>query len=239
MLHDVSTLMSRGQVGPDERASFFESEMPGSPNMRASWKSLHRFYTYHQVHSSYQYLQTQFHRPRCEGSYNDNYGVFVSHQSLASPCTAIPELGRSGHRIQMSYALRTALRSRPDATEMTRRDRGGMPTKEIWDLEGKAWRIHQAIIHHQFDLVSGTSVWMITSCQVEMEGIRQSATWEEYLNPLFQQLASANPLTNVPAAFKTSLRVHLRLVRWSLGDWMELLDRNEENLSRLVRHALR
>lgn len=136
----------------------------------------------------------------------------------------------------MSYALRTATKSRLDAEQRWRKNQGSSLAEEPLEIEAKVWKFPQAVIHHQFDLVSGTAVWIVTSCRIQMEGAWQSATWEEYLCPLLQQLVPAQVFSSPRIAFETSLQIHLRLARWSLGDWTQLLERDETKIQDLVRN---
>jgi hypothetical protein len=80
------------------------------------------------------------------------------------------------------------------------------------NIKDNEWSIRQAAIHHQFDVVKGTTLWIVT------KGRRD-------LQQRYKQLTNQNArpeaisFANVNECFRSSLATHLMFCHWSTEDW--------------------
>ncbi|KAG9944282.1 hypothetical protein KCU85_g8079, partial [Aureobasidium melanogenum] len=89
-------------------------------------------------------------------------------------------------------------------------------------LNGKAteWSVRQAAVHHQFDVVNGTAVWVLTKGGQDLL---------EKLDQFTTSLAAPN-FDTPQACFGTSLEVHRMLCHWAADDWRQYIDWLEDGL---------
>src|SRR4051812_44678469 len=110
-----------------------------------------RILSYHQVMPSYLDMISVF------GSQLEarelRFSGFREQTILSSPDpgTIIPDLGRSGKQFQLCYHLKTV-----DCTS-------GLNTRR----QDMTWSIRPATFLHQFDVVYGTTLWIITKGEVK------------------------------------------------------------------------
>jgi hypothetical protein len=109
---------------------------------------------------------------------------------------AIPGLGRSGRQFQLCYNLKAPFSS--SATVCT--------------LKEKQWSIRQAAVHHQFDVIEGTTLWIITKGNLEVKETVQKVTGRTG-RPQDRAFNTAEQ------CFISSLAIHLLLCHWSADEW--------------------
>lgn len=90
------------------------------------------------------------------------------------------------------------------------------------------WSVRQAAVHHQFDVVDGTAVWIVTKGGKDLlERVDNLA--KGYKKP---------SLETPQACFRTSLDVHRMFSHWSAEDWRRYVDYLEDNLNSDVSPAV-
>ncbi|RKU47531.1 hypothetical protein DL546_005494 [Coniochaeta pulveracea] len=109
---------------------------------------------------------------------------------------AVPQLGRSGRQFQMCYNLKNV--------ELKRRDEVNMLLNE--------WSIRQVAIHHQFDVVEGTTLWILTKGGLDLHG-----RFKELIGKTARP--EDKSFGTVEECFRSSLSAHLLWCYWSMDDW--------------------
>lgn len=107
---------------------------------------------------------------------------------------AVLQLGRSGHGYQLCYNL-----------------------KAVVDKDGKGddrWSIRQAALHHQFDVGTGTALWICT------EGRKEGGLFDRIrdLTSDVRRVEDWSYDTKVES-FRSSLSTHLACCHWSVEEW--------------------
>jgi hypothetical protein len=126
-----------------------------------------------------------------------------------------PSLGRSGQQFQLSYNLKTIA-----------------PPKEAQQQTSSSpWARRQCAVHHQFDMVHGTALWILTAAYETLKLSIQDLLPSDGLPPDLG-------FDTIEACFKTSLAVHLVHCRWSMDHWRWYLQWLEEAVDTLVRCTL-
>ncbi|TLD20995.1 hypothetical protein E2P81_ATG08659 [Venturia nashicola] len=153
--------------------------------------------TYHQVMPVYVDFISVF------GEYSDQRDLRFSgfrEQSLmkeAQSGLVVPELGRSGRQFQLCYNLKSA--------SLVKADKAAPTTNE--------WSIRQAAIHHQFDIIYGTTLWIVTKGHLDLQQRFKELTVREG-RP--EDILSFDTPED---CFRSSLAAHLIYCHWSTDDW--------------------
>ncbi|KAL2059817.1 hypothetical protein VTL71DRAFT_10201 [Oculimacula yallundae] len=122
--------------------------------------------------------------------------------SSPDPGTIIPDLGRSGKQFQLCYHLKTV-----DCTSIA-----------ALRAQDKTWSIRPATFLHQFDVVYGTTLWIVT--KGEVDDIKKS-------------IQDVTGVTGRPTnrafgtsaeCFVSSLTIHLLYCHWSTKSWVAYLE---------------
>jgi hypothetical protein len=155
-----------------------------------------RILTYHQVMPSYLHFLSAFGQQT--KPHNARFSGFREHTTLAapSPGLAIVDLGRSGRQFQLCYNLKSvSCTSAPDTVKRQ-----------------KVWSIRQVALYHQFDIVEGTTVWLLTKGGLDLKDRIKELTGR---NGRPEDRSFGNP----QECFQSSLAVHLLLTHWSTDEW--------------------
>ncbi|KAF2400194.1 hypothetical protein EJ06DRAFT_420307 [Trichodelitschia bisporula] len=173
--------------------------MPLCSPLEITRKMMTRIFTYHQVMPSYLDFVLVF------GSQNEFQDLRVSgfrEQVLLAPperALSIPGFGRSGCQYQLCYNLKSV-------GEVTPEDGPEVPA------EARQWNIRQAAFHHQFDVLEGTAVWIVTESQHDVQDLVKEMAGE---------LLNKDPkaFSTLGDCFRTSLSTHLLCCQWAAGEW--------------------
>lgn len=125
----------------------------------------------------------------------------------SSPDLSVPGLGRSGRQIQLCYNLKGVAR--------------------MGTGKNLQWSIRQAAIHHQFDVETGTALWIVTKGNLEIKERIEALTSKDG-RP--EDRAFETPAQ----CLKSSLAVHLLLCYWSIEDWRWYLQHLEDQVDHEV-----
>ncbi|KAK6836323.1 hypothetical protein PG987_006818 [Apiospora arundinis] len=166
-------------------------------------KSLRRLFAYHQVSPIFLEYLDVYGSPSAEDR-ELRFSSFRTETSLvdAKVGSIIDGLRRSGRRYQMCYNLKTV--AEKDLSE-------NKDEKKKKDPSEKSWKIRQSVFHHQFDVGSGTQLWIF--------GDPHAAIKDRVANLVSDQVNHLSRFDSVRASFKTSLEVHLDIGRWSTTGW--------------------
>ncbi|KAG9601193.1 hypothetical protein KCU77_g2022, partial [Aureobasidium melanogenum] len=168
--------------------------------LRLTYDMLTRVLTFHQVMPGYLDFLHAF------GAQDNPRAQFFAgfyQQTMLQNNAQIPKMiGYSWRQYQLCYNLR------------------GVTCIKQFDGTVTEWSVRQAAIHHQFDVVYGTAVWVLTKGRQDLlEKIDQFTTH------------SAGPTFNTPqACFGTSLEVHRMFCHWAADDWRQYIDWLEDGL---------
>lgn len=176
--------------------------------LRVTGESMSRVLTYHQVMPSYLdfvYVFGKQEKPRDLG-----YSGFREQTLLsAPPCLAVQELGRSGRQYQMSYNLKAP----------------------FFNVSDKLWSIRQAAIHHQFDIVEGTSLWIVTKGDLELKTRVESMTGPN-------GRPEDRDFTSPANCLKSSLAVHTLVAHWAGEGWRRRIQELEVDIDQATYEAV-
>ncbi|KAB5576415.1 hypothetical protein GE09DRAFT_622164 [Coniochaeta sp. 2T2.1] len=113
---------------------------------------------------------------------------------------AISSLGRSGRQFQICYNLKNV----------------ELKTKDDDNFVHDEWSIRQAAIHHQFDIVEGTTLWLLTKGSLDLHQRFKELTGKD--------ARSEDKNFRTPEeSFRASLSAHLLWCYWSTDDWRSYL----------------
>lgn len=109
---------------------------------------------------------------------------------------AISDLGRSGRKYQLCYNLKTV----------------SLKSEDPKNISLSEWSIQPAAIHHQFDVVYGTTLWIVTKGGQDLLERYKSLTGKDGRpeNKAFGTLEDS---------FRSSLAPHLLFCHWSTENW--------------------
>jgi hypothetical protein len=124
---------------------------------------------------------------------------------------AVLNLGRSGRQYQLCYNLKS-VSCKPGQTAC---------------LEEKEWSIRQAAFHHQFDVVKGTTLWIVTQGRHEIMDRIKNLTGK---NGRPEDRACGT----VEECFRSVLAVHLLFANWSVEEWRWYIQWLEKVIDRQV-----
>lgn len=109
---------------------------------------------------------------------------------------SIPEFGRSGRQFKLCYNLKGVTLTEEDAK----------------NLKNNSWSIRQLAVHHQFDVVYGTTLWIATKGRLDiLDRFKQLTGPEGRLED--------KSFRSVYECFRSSLAAHLMYCHWSTEDW--------------------
>jgi hypothetical protein len=127
------------------------------------------------------------------------FSGFREQTILSNPAQGlvIPGLDRSGKHFQLCYHLKTVDCTSPSTTSR----------------QEKAWSIRPATFYHQFDVVYGTTLWIVT--KGEVEDIKKEVQDVTGINGRPTDRAFGTP----KECFVSSLSIHLLYCNWSTRAW--------------------
>jgi hypothetical protein len=158
---------------------------------------LHRILTYHQVMPGYLDFLLVF------GTNNEardlrfsGFREQICLKNTPSPrALEIDLMERSGRQFQLSYNLKTVT-CKNTPVDFTKKD----------------WSIRQGAFHHQFDVVKGTALWIITQGHLSIRDRVEDMT-SVAGRPEDRAFYSRE------YCFKTTLTTHLLFCHWSVEPW--------------------
>ena len=165
-----------------------------------------RLLSYHQVMPTYLDFLSLF------GSQIEprelRYSAFREQTFLSDPPRApeIASLGRSGRQFQLSYNLKAVAR---------------IPSSNT-SAKQTPWSIRQGAFHHQFDIVNGTTLWIVTKGKLDKkEKDEGKLDIKERIQAMTGQDGAPEDksFARPEDCFRSSLAVHLVYAHWSLEEW--------------------
>jgi hypothetical protein len=131
-------------------------------------------------------------------SLDEKYSSFKEQMLFGRHGVAITDgtTNRSGQQFQITYVLRSIANSSPP----------GMA------LEKQYWNARPAVIHHQFDVSNGNTLWLVVQGGQELENRIQELTGPSG-RPEDKSFETAEE------SFRSSLAVHLLNCYWASEGW--------------------
>jgi hypothetical protein len=175
--------------------------------LKTTRSSLAEIMTYHQVMPTYLDFMLVF------GAQSDpkdlRFSGFREQIQLRAPATGLSSstLGRSGRYYQICYNLKSVQMKKKSAENVTRDD----------------YSIRQASILHVFDVVLGTTLWIVTKGGEDLLD-----QYEELVGP--NGRPEDKQFHTPGAAFASSLSTHLMFSHWATEDWRWYIRWQEEVL---------
>jgi hypothetical protein len=108
----------------------------------------------------------------------------------------VETLGRSGRQYQLCYNLKSVALKVEDKT----------------DPKFNEWSIRQAAIHHQFDIVEGTALWIVTKGNLDLQERFKELTGKD-------GRPEDKSFGTLQECFRSSLAAQLLYCHWSTEDW--------------------
>ncbi|KAL8811715.1 MAG: hypothetical protein Q9200_001578 [Gallowayella weberi] len=160
--------------------------------LKISRRMLTRILTYHQVMPCYLEFVSVFRLSKYarELRFSGFREQVALHDHAVS--SAVPSLGRSGRQIQLCYNLKGVARITTEKTLL--------------------WSIRQAAFHHQFDVITGNTVWIVTKGNLDIKKKIQALTGQ---NGRVEDRSFETP----EQCLRSSLAVHLLHCHWSMENW--------------------
>jgi hypothetical protein len=173
-----------------------------------------RILSYHQVMPSYIDFLCVF------GSQDEprdlRFSSFREQTLISKPARgpAVEVLGRSGRQFQLCYNLKAANCTSPANTK----------------IQAKQWSIRQAAIHHQFDIETGTTLWIVTKGDKEIKD-----RIEDLNGP--DGRPEDTDFSTPEESFKRTLGAHMVYCHWSVEEWRSYIQWLEEYIDREVSNS--
>lgn len=168
--------------------------------LKITQNMLTQILTYHQVMPAYLDFISVF---GAQSEPHDlRFSSFREQTTLTDPprSRAVPGLGRSGRQYQLCYNLKCVALKSEDKTKFMLNE----------------WSIQQAVIHHQFDIVEGRMLWIITKGSLDFQECSKELTGKD-----------ANPedraFNTFEECFRSSLSAHLLYCHWSTEYWLRYI----------------
>jgi hypothetical protein len=131
--------------------------------------------------------------------------------ALADRRLKVPELDRSGRRIQLCYSFRSVETS---------------SSQPKWP-----WSVRQLAIYHSFDLESGKSTWIMVKGDQLMKKRLTSAS----ASPNVEELRCFGSLHD---SFSSALATHILFCDWSAENWRWYINFLEEQVQDITRRTV-
>lgn len=177
--------------------------------LKLSRKMLVRILSYHQVMPSYIDFLCVF------GSQDEprdlRFASFREQTLISEPARgpAVEALGRSGRQFQICYNLKAANCTSSANTK----------------VQAKQWSIRQVAIHHQFDVKTGTTLWIVTKGDKEIKNRIEDLTGPD-------GRPEDTDFSTPEECFKRTLGAHMVYCHWSAEDWRAYVQWLEEYIDR-------
>ena len=180
-------------------------------HLKISRKMLVRILSYHQVMPNYLDFLLLF------GTYTHSRDQRFSgfrEQMVLSPGKSlkVDSLGRSGNQYQLCYNLKSVARwTEPGQL---------MPSEDCW-------LIRQGAFHHQFDLGTGTSLWIVTRSGLDIKQRVEDLTSKS-------GRIEDRQFGNTQECLRSSLAVHSLFCHWSTENWQTYFQWLEDTIEQEV-----
>jgi len=199
---NTATLSGELATKADPRCRFiFVGGKHSRSCLRITRPMLLRILSYHQVIPSFIDMISIF------GSQLDarelRFSGFREQTLLSNPPQGliIPDLGRSGKQFQLCYHLKTVNCTSPVGTSR----------------QEQRWSIRPATFYHQFDVVYGTSLWIVA--KGEVKDIKEKIENATGIKGRPEDRAFGTP----QECLKSTLSIHLLHCNWSTETWRDYM----------------
>ncbi|KAK8094296.1 hypothetical protein PG997_000981 [Apiospora hydei] len=158
--------------------------------------------SYHQVMPSIVDFISLF-GPQSQPS-NLNFSGFNAQPIATKPLDgkAVGGLGRSGKQYQLCYNLKCV----------------NLKTSHATDFTFDEWSVRQAVVHHQFDVTGGDTLWLVVKGGKDLELQRRFKDMMGSKAP-----SECRSFGTREESFRSSLHAHLMYCLWAREDWRGIL----------------
>ncbi|KAI1739729.1 hypothetical protein F4680DRAFT_134205 [Xylaria scruposa] len=198
---DKSTLaVTAYQCDPQSRFIYLSGQTSLSA-LDVTQQMFTKILSFHQVMPAYLDFVMAFGRQ--EVPKDLRFSSFKKQVSLAPSVRMpkIPELGRSGQQFQLCYNLK----------HVARKDDGGFSN------------IRQAAFHHQFDVLTGKTLWIVTAGRRDLKERYKHLTGED-------AKAETKSFKTPIECFRSSLAAHSMFCAWAVENWRWYIKSLENDL---------
>jgi hypothetical protein len=164
--------------------------------------------SYHQVMPSFLDFMLSYGRHQHAKDFHFSGLRHESRLAIADRGLKVPELGRSGRRIQLCYSFRSVEPSSRQAK---------------WP-----WSVRQTAAYHSFDLESGQATWIVVKGDQLMRDRLTSATKSSHL-------ADLRSFRVLQDSMSSALATHLIFCDWSAENWRWYINFLEEEVQAITR----
>ena len=133
-----------------------------------------------------------------------------------TPSLAVDYLGRSGRQFQLCYNLKSVGRW----TEM-----GQLAPRD------DQWSFRQGAFHHQFDILKGTALWIITRANLDLKQRIEETTGKT-------GRSEDRHFQTPEQCLKSSFAIHLLLCHWASENWRTYFQWLEDTVEDEVSNSL-
>ncbi|KAK0750804.1 hypothetical protein B0T18DRAFT_57114 [Schizothecium vesticola] len=225
--HDCSTQKTCSSASPfrsDPVVRFILVGTSAEGRLKITSEMLLQILTYHHVCPSFlQFISYNGSRPLTSGS-DLLFGNLRCLKFFGGPDATVNALGRSGHHYQLVFEIKTVF------NPQDWRDAAAAEDEEaVW-----LWPIMKTTVYHRFDVVTGTSLWIITTGD-------ETTTRSAHVGPY--DFRSVRNIVEVPDVktetpickrFTRSLDVMEWLMEWSLSEYSSYIAFLDGELGRLT-----
>jgi hypothetical protein len=192
---------------------------------------LTQIFTFHQVMPAYLDFVSVFGRQ--EEPRDLHFGGFREAMTISKSFGKQWMPSRSGRQYQICFNLKGVTRKENtlnlDNEASENLTSSGMADTGNYSGETEyEWSIRQAAFYHQFDIVNGTTLWIVTKGGLDIQQLFKDLTSKQA--PL-----EGNSFDTPSECFQSSLVVHLMYCHWSLEDWRGYLRWLEDIVDQEVR----
>ncbi|KAI0024211.1 hypothetical protein F4780DRAFT_726343 [Xylariomycetidae sp. FL0641] len=197
---DIGTLATVKKEDPRCRFLFLVTDTATSP-LQISSNGLRRILSYHQVTPNFLEFLDVYGCPSAIGR-ELRFSGFRSELYLQNPEPGliIPELNRSGRHYQICFNVKAVFeKSHGDGTLMP-------------------WKLRQEAVHHQFDVGTGTQLFIFGDPHADMSDRIRELYSEKPVSRNY-----SDRFGTVSQSFSSSLEIHLQIARWATGGWRQYI----------------
>lgn len=209
----ANKIVSATKADPKCRLLFFWGQ-DDHAHLKVTKDIVTKILTYHQVMPVYIDFMSVF------GEYVQERDLRFSgfrEQSFMDenrPGLSIPGLRRSGQQFQLCYNLKCVT----------------LHVGEKKDSGPNEWRIRQAAIHHQFDVLEGTTLWIVTTGSLDLQKRSKELTLRDQVH----EGGDVSSFNTAAKCFLASLETHLVYCHWCTEDWRGCIRWLEQTIEKEV-----
>lgn len=212
LLHDVITgFEDETQWSMLIIGRFITSEDSRAP-LNLSYETFTYLSSFYQIPASFLDYVSSFGYTKLPKDYHmTGFNGFDTLDESGESILQIPRLGRSGCEHSTQYLLRSV-------------------EKDVGPTRKPVWKIRQMAVHHQYDFITGKSVWLnIKTNGLMQERIKEAITDDPSLG--------STPADGLAKSFSATLLTHLIHLQWCDDSWRHCINDFEKEVRDVLEKA--